>query len=396
MTAENIFTSESVTRGHPDKLCDQISDAIVDHYLAEDPTSRLVAECAVSSGVIFLSVRVASDVNLDMTDIARRVVSSAGYHQGEFNDRDCSVMLSQADLASFRHPRLDVMSADLEELARIPASHQATLFGYACRQTASLMPLPIVLANAIARRLTEARELKVMSYLAPDGQVQVAVSYQHRQPLDVHCISMLTTQLTADTPSTDALRSDLIERVINPVLDEYSLQLNQHTRLIINPDGPIIGGGPAAHSGLTGRKIGIDTYGEYSRQSGAALSGKDPLRIDRIGAYAARYAAKHVVAAGLAEECEVQLSYTVGQPEPVSLRVYSYGTGKLDDTLIAQTLDRVFDFRPGMIAREFSLQQLPREHRGFYQNLAVFGHMGREDLDAPWERLTRLQEMKNA
>jgi len=396
MTTDNIFTSESVTRGHPDKLCDQISDAMVDHYLAKDPSARLVAECAVSSGVIFLSARVASEANLDMAEIARRVVADAGYRKGEFNDRDCSVMLSQAPLASFRHPRIDVMNDDPEQVARIQASHQATLFGYACRQTPTYMPLPIVLANQLAKRLSEACVQKDTSYLTPDGQVQVAIKFKQREPIGIYAISMLTTQFEEGKPAIETLRDDVMACVIQPVLDEYGMQMDKQTRLIINPGGAIVGGGPTAHSGLTGRKIGIDTYGEYSRQGGAALSGKDPLRIDRIGAYAARYAAKHVVAARLADECEIQLSYTVGQAEPVSLRVHTYGTGVVDDALIAQRLDAVFDFRPGMIAREFALQQLPAERKHFYQDLATYGHMGREDLHAPWELLSRLEELETA
>jgi S-adenosylmethionine synthetase len=396
MATDNIFTSESVTRGHPDKLCDQISDAIVDHYLVVDPRARLVAECAVSSGVIFLSTRVASEANLDMAEIARRVVAEAGYEEGEFNARDCSVMLSQASLVSYPHPRMDVTHDDPEEVAKIQASHQATLFGYACRQTPTYMPLPIVLANELAKRLSKVSSKKAMSYLAPDGQVQVAIKYKNRQPIGIYAISLLTTQQEAKKPSFEKLRDDVIEKVIQPVLDDHSLKMDKQTRLIINPEGPIVGGGPTTHSGLTGRKVGIDTYGEYSRQSGAALSGKGPLRIDRIGAYAARYAAKHVVAAKLAEECEIQLSYTVGQAEPVSLRVHTYGTGVIDDAAIAQKLDAVLDFRPGMIAREFALQHLPAQRKRFYQDLATFGQMGREDLDAPWERLKYLQELESA
>lgn len=396
LITENIFTSESVTRGHPDKLCDQISDAIVDRYLADDPQARLVAECAVSSGVIFLAVRVASELNLDLTDVARGVVARVGYLDGEFNNRDCSIMLSKAALATLRYPRLDVMNTDQQTLERLAASHQTTLFGYACHQTENLMPLPIVLANAMARKLTDVAEQKLLPGLAPDGQVQVAIRYQDRRPTGVHGISMLTTQFQDNQPAQDTLGRHLVELVIEPVLAEHTLKLDSKTRLNINPDGPVVGGGPVDHSGLTGRKTGIDTYGEYSRQGGAALSGKDPLRIDRIGAYAARYAAKHVVAAQLADECEVQLSYTVGQAQPVSLRVHTYGTGKLDDELIAQKIAATFDFRPGIIAREFALQQLPGQRTAFYQDLAAFGHMGREDLDVPWEQTHHIQQLLDA
>lgn len=394
MKAENVFISASVTEGHPDKLCDQISDAIVDHYLQLDTAARLAVECAVSSGVVFIASRIASEINIDLAEIARSVIAEVGYLQGDFNSRDCSVMLSQASTPQEMAPHPDLSTLNRKAAGSFVATHQATLFGYACRQTEELMPLPIVLANQLAKRLAEMRHQEQMPYLAPDGQVQVAIGYRDNRPVGVEAVSLLTAQTDKGAASPERLRDDVIQMVIEPVLSKFDLGINSKTRININPDGAIIGGGPVMHSGMTGRKTGMDTYGDYSRQSGAALSGKDPLRIDRIGAYAARYAAKHVVAAGLADECELQLSYTVGEARPVSLRVHTYGTSAMEEAKIAGLLKEVFDFRPGIIAKDLALQQLPAERSRFYQNLAVHGHMGREDLDAPWERLDRLDAMK--
>jgi S-adenosylmethionine synthetase len=393
MSTDFVFTSGSVTRGHPDKLCDQISDAIVDNCLRQDPTSRVITECAVSGGVLFISHRAATDAVCDLADTARRVVDRVGYRSGEFNARDCSVMISQASLFGHAAQRYDLASLDPEEVKRIPAGNQVTLFGYACRQTAELMPLPIALAHRLVRRLDELVAHDDLAYLAPDGQAQVSVAFDGRRPVAIHSITLIAAQQAADSRDLDGLRNDLIQAVVEPVMAEAELRLDAKTRLVVNPEGPVIGGGPTLHSGLTGRKTGIDTYGEYARHSGAALSGKGPLRIDRIGAYAARHAAKQVVAAGLADECEVQLSYAVGQAEPLSLRVHSYGTGKLDDGEIAERIRRSFDFRPGSIALAYDLQRLPQRRQDFYRELASYGQLGREDLALPWEALNELQAL---
>lgn len=392
MKCDYIFTSGSVTEGHPDKLCDVISDAIIDRYLVQDPSAKLVVECAVSSGVIFLATRMATEVNLDMAGVVRDVVAQADYMEGDFNARDCSVMLSQAPFLSYASPRYDLQQLDRQAAAKIPASHQTTLFGFACKQTSNFMPLPIVLANQLTKHLSEMRRAGTLSYLTPDCQVQVAIAYQRWKPVAIEAINFLATQKVLEIPTPKRLRDDLIQAVVEPVLSSMELGFD-FKRLVVNPEGTMVGGGPVAHSGMTGRKTGIDTYGDYARQSGAALSGKDPIRIDRTGAYAARYVAKHVVAADLAQECEVQLSYTVGQPQPVSLRVHSFGTGTVDDEKIAKRVRRVFDLRPGIIAQQMRLQQLPLERKRFYQDLAVFGHVGREDLDVPWERLDKLDEL---
>jgi S-adenosylmethionine synthetase len=268
------------------------------------------------------------------------------------------------------------------------------VFGYACDQTDALMPLPVWIAHRLVRRLDDLELKDRLPYLLPDGKTQVGIEYIGGEPKRVHSIALETSQRSGDEPSMERLRRDLIEGVVEPVLAGEPMQADDNTRLFINPAGPVVGGGPAVHSGLTGRKTGIDTYGEYARHSGAGLSGKDPMRIDRVGAYAARYAAKNAVAAGLARECEVQLSYSIGSAGPVSLRVRTFGTGKLDDAEIARRLYGAFDFRIGAIVRDLNLRHLSAEQSGaFYRRLACYGHMGRTDLDVPWERTDRVDAL---
>jgi S-adenosylmethionine synthetase len=390
-----IFISESVTAGHPDKLCDQVSDAIVDHYLSIDPYSRIVAECAVSSGVMFISTHYASEARLDIPQIARDVVRDIGYSKAVFDADACTIMTSFTD-----HTATDYAALDLEQLSdaridEITAKHQVTVFGYACDQTAALLPLPIWLAHRLAERLASPKVEKKLPYLLPDGKAQVGIEYVGGEPRRIHSITLVASQTDAAAASLEGLREDLIDQVIKSVFDREDHDLDDQTRIFVNPEGALIGGGPAAHSGLTGRKTGMDTYGEYARHSGTALSGKDPLRIDRIGAYAARYAAKNLVAAGLARECEVQLSYSIGAAAPVSLRVRSFGSGELDDRTLTQRVAEAFDFRVGAIVRDFRLQRLPGERRdGFYRKVAVYGHMGRSDMDLPWERTDRTDALK--
>ncbi len=390
-----VFTSDAVTPGHPDKLCDTISDGVLDQFLLEDPSSRLVAECAVSSGVVFVATRVASRANFDIAGVVRDVIADVGYGAGEFNAEDCSVMLSQAPFLSYALPSFDLDLLDAEAAGEITASNQTTLFGYACRQTDVYMPMPIVLAHRLARRLDGARQAGDLSYLTPDCQVQVAIAYADNRPVAVESINFLATQQNEQRPNQQQLHDDLMQIVVEPTLAAIDGGLTLDLkRLVVNPKGTLVGGGPVAHSGMTGRKVGIDTYGEYARQSTNALSGKDPIRIDRIGAYAARYVAKHVVAAEFADECEVQLSYSVVQPRPVSIRVRGYGKSRMGDSEIMRRVNQVFDLRPGIIAREMRLQRLPAERKGFFRDLSVYGHMGREDIDAPWERLDRLEQLK--
>jgi S-adenosylmethionine synthetase len=390
MSDDFIFTSESVTTGHPDKLCDQVSDAIVDHFLSQDPNAGIVAECAVASGVLFISAHYASRAGLAIPDVARAVVRGVGYPRQVFDADACTIMTSFMDHTERDYQEPDLHSLDDDGIARITAKDQVTVFGYACDQTEALMPLPISIAHALVRKLDEPGLDRELPYLLPDAKVQVGVEYRENRPVRIHSVAVETSQREGSAPGPDRLRADLIHGVITPVLAEQSVAPDSDTHYFINPEGPVIGGGPAVHSGLTGRKTGIDTYGEYARHSGAALSGKDPMRIDRVGAYAARYAAKNVVAAGLARECEVQLSYSIGAAGPVSLRVRSLGTGSIADDDIARRLREAFDFRIGAIVRDLRLRELPGEHpEGFYRRLAVYGQMGRTDFDVPWERTDR-------
>jgi S-adenosylmethionine synthetase len=394
MSDDFIFTSESVTTGHPDKLCDQVSDAIVDHFLSQDGNAGIIAECAMASGVLFISAHYASKGGLAIPDVARAVIRGVGYPREVFDADACTIMTSFMDHTERDYRPLDLDVLDDDALGRITAKDQVTVFGYACDQTEALMPLPISIAHALVRRLDDPQLDAELPYLLPDAKVQVGVEDRGGRPLRIHSVALETSQREQGGPGLDRLQADLIHGVITPVLAEQPVASDGDTHYFINPEGPVIGGGPAVHSGLTGRKTGIDTYGEYARHSGAALSGKDPMRIDRVGAYMARYAAKNAVAAGLAGECEVQLSYSIGSAGPVSLRVRSFGTGTIDDAEIAGRLRRAFDFRIGAIVRDLRLRHLPAEHpEGFYRRLAAYGHMGRTDLDVPWEQTDRVGEL---
>ena len=394
MNTDFMFTSGSVTEGHPDKLCDQIADAILDRFLVLDPLSRVVAECAVSKGILFVACRFASKVIVDIPEIARQVIGQVGYEGEHFNPKDCTVMTSLGELPELSRPSGDEHSLDEEAIDRITAKDMANVFGFACNQTPAMIPLPIWLAHKLARRLAAVRFRRRLRYLAPDGKTQVGVEFRNQKPHRIHSITIVASLTDNQPPSPDKLRDDLIEQVIGPAFLDESIRPDGKTLLFINPEGPV-NGGPAAHSGLTGRKNAIDTYGEYSRQSEAALSGKDPARIDRVGAYAARYAAKNVVAAGLADECEVQLSYSIGQTQPVSLRVQTFGTGRFPDEELAALVRNRFDFRPAGIIRQFNLRHLPALHGGrFYRKLAAYGHMGRMDMGLPWELTDKAAELR--
>lgn len=387
-----MFTSESVTEGHPDKLCDQISDAIVDHFLQQDPYSSIIAECAVSTAIVFIAARFASNASVDIPNIARQVINQVGYVGSDFNGKTSSILTSLQELPSNELNYIDEKKLSEEEIERIPVKNQVTAFGFACNQTSALMPLPIWLAHKLARRITSVKLQKILPYLTPDGKTQVGVEYRNRKPYRIHSLTVIASQNKSEEPGLEKLREDLREVVINPVFQDETIKPDERTRIFINPDGPFIRGGPSSHSGLTGRKTAIDTYGEYSRHSGAALSGKDPMRIDRIGAYAARYAAKNVVAAGLAEECEVQLSYSIGLSRPVSIQVETFGTGKTPDEEIASRLKKHFDFRLAGIIKHFNLRYLPSTVKGgFYKKLAAYGHVGRMDIGLPWEVTDKAQ-----
>ena len=400
MKEDFMFTSESVTEGHPDKLCDQISDAIVDHFLQQDQCSRVIAECAVSTSIVFIAARFASNAVVDFPNIARQVINQIGYEQHAFNGKTCSIITSLKELPEEEYCCFDEKRLSEDEIEKITAKNQVTLFGFACNQTSALMPLPIWLAHRLARRLTSVRLQKILSYLAPDGKTQVGVEYKKRKPYRIHSITLIASQsrpLSSGGPDLKNLRNNIMEAVIKPVFQDEDIKPDEETRIFINPDGPFIAGGPSVHSGLTGRKNAIDTYGEYSRHSGSALSGKDPMRIDRVGAYAARYAAKNVVAAGIADECEVQLSYSIGLSRPVSIQVETFGTGKISDKKIAGLIERNFDFRLAGIIRQFNLKHLPLTVKGgFYRKLAAYGHVGRMDIGLPWELTDKAEMLRQA
>jgi S-adenosylmethionine synthetase len=386
MKGSFIFTSESVTEGHPDKLCDQISDALVDRFLVQDPFAQITAECAVATGILFVAARFAAEAAVDIPGIARQVVAEAGYERDGFDPKTCSVMTSLTEISPAARPCADERYLDDAEIERIPAHNQTTVFGYACTQTPDLMPLPIWLCHKLARRLAEMRRGGDLPYLAPDGKTQVAVEYAGGRPRRIHGLSIIAALDADRAPSDNRLREDLIESVVRPAFAGEALAPDAETAMFFNPGGSFLVGGPAMHAGLTGRKNGVDTYGEYARQSDSALSGKDPSRIDRVGAYAARYAAKNVVAAGLAEECEVQLCYTIGQSRPVSMRVETFGTGSRPDGEIAARVAGAVDFRPAGIVRRFQLRHLPGMAKGwFYRRLSAYGHVGRTDMALPWE-----------
>ncbi|MBW4644287.1 MAG: methionine adenosyltransferase [Goleter apudmare HA4340-LM2] len=391
MKKDFMFTSESVTEGHPDKLCDQISDAIVDRFLQQDQYARVITECAVSTGIVFIAARFEPNANVDFTTIARQVIDQVGYEQSDFNGKTCSILTSLRELPSEHKHLFDEKSLSHEEIEQITVNNQATVFGFACNQTSAFMPLPIWLAHKLARQISDVRRHNILPYLTPDGKTQVGVEYKNRRPYRIHSITIIASQNKAKKPDLQQLQHDIRENVIYPVFEDEDIKPDENTRIFINPDGAFIKGGPAVHAGLTGRKNAIDTYGEYSKHSGSALSGKDPIRIDRVGAYAARYAAKNVVAAQLADECEVQLSYSIGLSRPVSIQVETFGTGRISDEEITTLLEKHFDFRLAGIIKQFNLRYLPLLNKGgFYRKLAAYGHVGRTDIDLPWEKVDKV------
>ncbi|UJR86361.1 methionine adenosyltransferase [Sandaracinus amylolyticus] len=392
-----VFSSESVSEGHPDKLCDRISDAVVGHYLRLDPRARVVAECALSTGIVFVSVRARSRASsVDVVDVVRATIRRIGYRDPALDADRCAVMTSIAEAPpAWRsgervHPPLGD-----DEIDELTAQDQATVFGYACRQTPELMPLPIVLAHALVRRMDDLRHRGDLPELDADAKVQVSIEYAAGRPRRVYAITLLASQQSNGDGHSRRLERHLRERVIEPVFADREIRPDARTRIAVNPDGPIVHGGPAHHAGLTGRKTAVDTYGEYARHSGAALSGKDPSRIDRSGAYAARHAAKNVVAAGLAEQCEIALTYGIGLADPVSVQIETWGTSTIPEDELAARVVRAIDLRVGAILQRLGLRRLPhRDEHGFYPALATYGHFGREDLRAPWEALDAVDALR--
>jgi S-adenosylmethionine synthetase len=389
-----VFSSESVTAGHPDKLCDQISDALVDRYLRQDPLARVSAECAISTGILFLSLKARSDAGVDAPACAREVLQDVGYSADEgFDARGCTIMTSMYELPAELFPRISEEQVEERSLEYTPARDQTTVFGYASSDTEAGMPLPIWLAHRLARQLAAAR--KELPYLSPDGKVQVAVEYRDHRPRRVHGITLVACQRERGKPPPEQLADEIRARVVDVAFADLPIGLDSRTSIAINPEGPLVPGGPVLHAGLTGRKTSVDGYGDFGRMGSGALSGKDPSRIDRAGAYAARHAARNIVAAGLAQRCEVQLSYSIGLSHPVSVLVETFGTGSLDDRELATRLSKVFDLRPAGIVRRFRLRSLPSQREGtFYRHLAAYGQVGREDLELPWERLDGVDALK--
>lgn len=385
MITDFVFTSQSVTEGHPDRLCDTISDAIVDAFLRQDPASGITAECALSKNVLFLAARFASDAVVDIPEVARAVIQDVGYWPEDFDAAECTVVTSHIDQMKTAR-EIDFSNIGDEQIDHISVSHQTTVFGFACRHNPELMPLPVSLANRLARQLGKVRRNHGITYLSPDCTSQVGVEFKNDAPNRIDSITLVVGCDDAHVPSDFAkIEDDLRGQVINPVFEHAPIKPDNATRIAINPNGPFMRSGPATHSGMTGRKTDSDTYGSFARNCGAALSGKGPARIDRVGAYAARYAAKNIVAAGLAEQCEVQLSYSIGSAGPVSVYLTTKGTGMIDDLEIRTRLLRHFDFRLGAIIRDLQLQALPQRNGGaFYRQLPANGHFGSDDL--PWEK----------
>jgi S-adenosylmethionine synthetase len=409
--ARYLFTSESVTEGHPDKVCDQVSDAILDAFLTHDPKARVAAETYVTTGLVLVGGEITASTYVDIPGVVRKTIENIGYTAdkgGGFDARTCAVITTideqSPDIAGGVNAAQESRGqANSDEDDRIGAGDQGIMFGYACKETDVLMPLPIVLAHRLALKLTEARKNGPLGYLRPDGKTQVTVCYDDGQPvaIDTLVISTQHDPIIGDMTDNDAIQAridkDLREFVIDPVFADQPLKPTAETRYFINPSGRFVVGGPQGDAGLTGRKIIVDTYGGYARHGGGAFSGKDPTKVDRSAAYAARHVAKNMVAAGLADRCEVQLGYAIGVARPVSIRVESFGTSTLNEADLADLVQAVFDLRPAAIIRNFDLQGLPARHQGrFYQCLAAYGHFGRTDLDIPWEQLDAVERLHAA
>lgn len=413
MVAKNfLFTSESVTEGHPDKVCDQISDAILDEFLTKCPKSRVAAETTVTTGLALVCGEITSECYVDIPKVVRNTIANIGYTGeagGGFDSKTCAVLTSideqSCDIAGGVNKafetREDNANTSTTETENLGAGDQGIMFGYACNETPELMPLPISLAHRLAFRLAEVRKQGLLSYLRPDGKSQVTVEYKDGKPSKIHTV-LLSTQHDPDINGESdnqkvqaIIKRDLIEHVVNYVFENDELKPDSETKYLINPSGRFVVGGPQGDAGLTGRKIIVDTYGGYSRHGGGAFSGKDPTKVDRSAAYASRWVAKNIVAAGLADKCEIELAYAIGVAEPISVMVDTFGTGKCSDEEICCLVKQNFDLRPAAIINQFDLRGLPAKNGGkFYQKLAAYGHMGRTDFDVPWEKTDKAADLK--
>lgn len=389
---KKLFTSESVTEGHPDKICDQISDAILDAIIAQDPDGRVAAETTVTTGMVLIMGEISTSANVDIPAVARGVINDIGYTSSDlgFDGDTCAVITAldkqSPDIAMGVDKALEYKTGELnDQIEAIGAGDQGIIFGYACNETPELMPAAIIYAHKLARRLTAVRKDGTLPYLRPDGKTQVTVEYDEEGKIRRIDTVLVSTQHDPDA-TLEQIRKDVIEYVIKPVLPDYLL--DNETKYLVNPTGRFVIGGPHGDSGLTGRKLIVDTYGGYARHGGGAFSGKDPTKVDRSAAYAARYVAKNIVAAGLADKCEIQLAYAIGVARPVSIMVDTFGTGKISDEEIVKRIQENFDLRPAGIIRMLDLR------RPIYRQVAAYGHFGRTDIGVPWEKTDKIEALR--
>lgn len=385
-----LFTSESVTEGHPDKICDQISDAVLDAIIAQDPTARVACETTVTTGMVMIMGEISTNCYVDIPKVARETIREIGYDRAKYGfDCDtCSVMTTideqSNDIAMGVDEALESREGQKDDIEAVGAGDQGMMFGFATNETEEFMPAPIAMAHRLSRRLTEVRKNGTLPYLRPDGKTQVTVEYEDNKPVRIDAI-VISTQHGPEV-SQEQIREDLMEHVIKAVIPAELL--DGETKYYINPTGRFVIGGPQGDSGLTGRKIIVDTYGGYGRHGGGAFSGKDPTKVDRSAAYAARWVAKNLVAAGIAGKLEIQLAYAIGVAKPVSIVVDTFGTGRISDDKIVEIVEKIFDLRPGAIIKDLGLR------RPIYRQTAAYGHFGRTDIDAPWEKLNKVEEIK--